>query len=504
MASLLTLFLVAGTGCGNVDDTTPQPANDSATTSGAMGNTSCRTIDHDVVIRTRADLQRFDRLGCFRIQGHLFIRKTARIKNLDALHGLVAVSGYIGIARNLKLRTAYLPNLVKVGQGLVLEGNRELTAIAMPKLEAVGGYLHIFNNRRLKSVSFKRLQKVGGDVIFASNNSLVKLELPCLKWIGGKFIFEHSRTLRYLCLPQLQHVAHSFIVHFNPGLKALLAPNLKYVGRRLEIQRNEYMVKVDLSCLTKVGGNILIVYNLKWSRCQIAKLLRHIDCSGRRIVHDNYAVCRKAHIDPPSWCSTKACRKCRDGHCHPKPGDDDDEGGKTCKKRCAQTCQAKAFRVCKKQGDDVVLMSQMSGDDDHGRSCFERVFAQCNKACYRSKCKGHGGHGDDDDHGGNKMCMPRCKQKVTAWCKAKCHGNGRCMGKCRSTANKWCKAKCKRGDCRKGDKYGKDGRYCHRRGDDDDGGYKGDDDNRGGHKGDDDDDDGRSKGDWGHYHASGD
>src|SRR5690554_1415140 len=154
--------------------------------------TPCPMIPDTVNIHSQADLDAFDSLECFTVERHLFVQNTSDIVDLSPLHGLRSVGGYIGIADNTDLKYVKLPNLVKTGEGLVLEGNHALRKISAPALRYVKGNLHIFNNQALKSVSFDWLISVGEDMIFAGNNALKSLELPKLTTIMGQFIFEHS------------------------------------------------------------------------------------------------------------------------------------------------------------------------------------------------------------------------------------------------------------------------------------------------------------------------
>jgi hypothetical protein len=386
MASLLALLLAGTAACGNIEDSTPQPTDQSA---GGMSS-SCMTIDHTVNIDEQSDLAAFSGLSCFTVEGHLFVQESTDIINLDALSGLRSVTGYIGIADNTKLRRVTLPNLKKTGEGLVVEGNHKLESISFPKLDEVGGYLHVFNNARLQKASFSCLEKVGGDVIFAGVNELTKLKLPCLKKVGGTFIFEHSDKLEFLCLPQLRYVGGSFLVHFNRDLKAILAPKLKLIGDMLEIQRNPKLVKVDLRSLEKVKGDVEIVYNHKWSKCKVHKLIKHIDyIGGHTIAHSNYRTCRSVSINPPKWCASDACKscKCKKGEYCEEPGDDDDDDDEP---TCKESCKKYAKKVCQ----------SLKGHPYLYKKCVKKKTMKCVK----KRCEVNGDDDDDDD--GYQACTP--------------------------------------------------------------------------------------------------
>src|SRR5690554_1400813 len=301
----------------------------------AVDDSECPEIADTVNIHSQADLDEFDSLNCFTVERHLFVQESDDIMDLSALHGLRSVGGYIGIADNSELMNAELPNLVKTGEGLVLEGNLSLQSISMPALRYVKGNLHVFDNQALQSASFGWLISVGEDVIFAGDNALTSLELPELTTIMGQFIFEHSDSLTCLCLPNLVAVNGDFTVHFNPALKSIVAPVLTTIWGDVTIERNATLEVLELPCLQWVAGDLTVIYNHLLAQCSVESTVAEIAYIGGDVVlNANKAICPLVPVTPEdvgcSDCRTNICAagdcggdscsmECKDGQCNGYP-----------------------------------------------------------------------------------------------------------------------------------------------------------------------------------------
>lgn len=273
---------------------------------------TCVEFPDTVNIRSQADLDAFDSIDCFTVERHLFVQNTSDISDLSALHGLRSVGGYIGISDNLELTTVNLPNLIKTGEGLVLEGNLSLRSIRADALRYVKGNLHIFGNEYLESVSFDCLISVGEDVIFAGDNSLTSLSLPKLTTIMGQFIFEHSDSLTCLCLPNLVAVNGDFTVHFNPALKSIIAPVLTTIWGDVTIERNATLEVLQLPCLQWVAGDLTVIYNHMLAQCSVESTVAKIAYIGGEVdLSANQMVCPEVPVTPEDV----GCEDCRTNIC---------------------------------------------------------------------------------------------------------------------------------------------------------------------------------------------
>jgi len=333
--------------CGDTGVSSPSFAATSSAQTGAspaearsMGGApaiieACMAIPDTVVINNQAELDAFDSIDCFTVERHLFVQNTSDITDLSALHGLRSVGGYIGISDNLELTSVNLPNLIKTGEGLVLEGNLSLQSIRADALRYVKGNLHIFGNEYLESVSFDCLISVGEDVIFAGDNSLTSLSLPKLTTIMGQFIFEHSDSLTCLCLPNLVAVNGDFTVHFNPALKSIVAPVLTTIWGDVTIERNATLEVLELPCLQWVAGDLTVIYNHLLAQCSVESTVAEIAYIGGDVVlNANKAICPLVPVTPEdvgcSDCRTNICAagdcdgdscgmECKDGQCNGYP-----------------------------------------------------------------------------------------------------------------------------------------------------------------------------------------
>src|SRR5690554_2373003 len=330
----VSLLLGGLSACGDTGTAAPafnmsSAAQSTAEQVAAVDDSECPEIADTVNIHSQADLDEFDSLNCFTVERHLFVQESDDIMDLSALHGLRSVGGYIGIADNSELMNAELPNLVKTGEGLVLEGNLSLQSISMPALRYVKGNLHVFDNQALQSASFGWLISVGEDVIFAGDNALTSLELPELTTIMGQFIFEHSDSLTCLCLPNLVAVNGDFTVHFNPSLKSVTAPSLTTIWGNVTIERNATLEVLDLSCLQWVAGDLKIIDNHLLAQCSVdatASSIEHI--GGDTNLGGNQAICP----DVPVTSEDVGCVDCTSNICavrdvgdKPELKDDDEQ-----------------------------------------------------------------------------------------------------------------------------------------------------------------------------------
>lgn len=251
------------------------------------------SADGDVLLVRQADVDSLAALGISRINGSLTIGKT---EGADSVYSLAALTGIKSITSSLIVNATFagknleglenletvgsilfgpafgsytigaptfmdtlsLPGLTSVRADLVLNGAR-FSVIDLPSLTTVDGHLQLLYLDSLPVLKLPKLEQTLGSLRVMGSGyqgKLAEIELPVLKKAGELRIEQHP-NLSSLKMPLLKD-AQSFEVLYLPKLISVTAPELNTVYSVLDLSGNEVMTELNLSGLSKIGGNVTI------------------------------------------------------------------------------------------------------------------------------------------------------------------------------------------------------------------------------------------------------
>eukprot|EP00039_Didymoeca_costata_P005871 m.85395 g.85395 ORF g.85395 m.85395 type:complete len:2284 (-) comp13009_c0_seq1:201-7052(-) len=132
-------------------------------------------------------------------------------------------------------------------------------SIILPNLVFIGDDLLVNRANSLFSFSAPNLTKVGGDISFQYCYKLATVSMPKLSLMVGKLIFSSSNVLTTVEMPMLTET-ESVQISSAPKLESLSFPNLLTVRGDFSLNRCSIMTSVDAPLLKMVFGQLYFYY----------------------------------------------------------------------------------------------------------------------------------------------------------------------------------------------------------------------------------------------------
>lgn len=228
--ALTVLPLGLATACVGEVGADRKPGRGSGAGSDQTGG-PCTRIEHDVTIRSAADMAALPRTGCYDIHGKLTVQgqaitSLAGLDDLDSVDDLdldhtaiaaidtrrpVGIHGKLTVTGNTRLVSLAQLSFETASTGILIDGNPALTSLDpldAPRLEEVDGDLAVRNNPVLASLgTMSALYRVTGSVTIDGNPALANLAAftTSLEFIDQSLTINDNLAL--VDLGALKHVA---------------------------------------------------------------------------------------------------------------------------------------------------------------------------------------------------------------------------------------------------------------------------------------------------------
>ena len=197
------------------------------------------------------------------ITGELIINPTFAGKDLKGLENLETIGGFrIGTDINfytqgpvMNLKTISFPKLTGILSTMILNGPG-ITSLQLPVLANVDLDMQLIYLDSLKTVEFPKLQRVLQSVIMQGSftgNTMETINFPALATVGGDFFVTSYYNIVSIKLPALTRVS-SISISGEPVLTTIEAPKLTSTDFHAEFSANPSLTTLNLSALTRVGG----------------------------------------------------------------------------------------------------------------------------------------------------------------------------------------------------------------------------------------------------------
>ncbi len=143
--------------------------------------------------------------------------------------------------------------------GLTIRTGASIDVSSLRALESITGDLTIGPTVGVSEISLLELREIGGSIRVASNGSLRGLFLPRLEK-AGRISIEANVSLGTVSMPRLDEVAGSILITNDAELELLDLSSLTTVGKELVILDNPKLVLIEAGRLTRaesirVDGN---------------------------------------------------------------------------------------------------------------------------------------------------------------------------------------------------------------------------------------------------------
>lgn len=212
--------------------------------------------------------------GCMIIGYDVIISEAA---DLDEFAGIdcFEIQGHLFVQNTSDVRDLdKLSGLRSVSGWIGISDNLRLKKVRLPHLKYVGGGLTVEGNQRLKTVEIDCLEETGGDLHIFNNQKLHTVSFASLQKVGGEMIFAGVNKLTKLLLPCLKEVGGQFIFEHSDRLRFLCLPSLETVGGAFYVHYNRDLRALIAPNLGRIGGLLEIVRNPKLARVELNSLTR--------------------------------------------------------------------------------------------------------------------------------------------------------------------------------------------------------------------------------------
>jgi len=191
-----------------------------------------------------------------------------------------------------KLEKIELPLLEKVHEDIYINRNSNLKEINFPELKEIqssdGNGITIKYNDNLQEVNLPKLEKVAGDIDITCNYLLKKIIFSNLKRIEGKIFIGFNTEINILDFKKIDF-ANERITIADTSLKEIDLKSLTNV-KALSIYNNDYLKKIKLNNLTKIGKFISLQDNNMLKRVFMPKIDSVGEFNGSSMIFENNGV----------------------------------------------------------------------------------------------------------------------------------------------------------------------------------------------------------------------
>ena len=289
----------------------------------AAGDGPCAKLEHDVTIRSAADMAALPKTGCYDVFGTLTVQGSAitSLAGLNALNSVdeldldhtglttidskrpVGIYGKLTVTGNAKLTDLKQLSFETASTGILIDGNPALTtldpiSLSDPKLAEVDGDVAITGNTALTAIPLGNLAKLTGALTVSGNPAVKSLDLGKLTTTGHVEIAD-NKLLASLPGFAATTIQGDFAIRNNPALTTLGAMSALYrVTGNLTIDGNTALANLAAftTSLKFIDQTLTITNNQN-----LADLgaLKHLQLVGGITIsgNQNLVICRAIEID---------------------------------------------------------------------------------------------------------------------------------------------------------------------------------------------------------------